>query len=151
MEMNRNLIRRIKADYPPGTRIELIFLDDPYAKLPPRLQGVVALVDDAGTIHTQWDNGATLGLVPGVDRFRKVEERAYKRRFTLNPLNLQDLRNTDHTDASRRVVIEKVVELDTEDFAYFAEHLREGFPFIHDNIPLMHMDPEHAHLPLHSS
>ena len=29
MEMNRNLIRRIKANYPPGTHIELTFLYDP--------------------------------------------------------------------------------------------------------------------------
>jgi Domain of unknown function (DUF4314) len=29
-------------------------------------------VDDLGTIHVKWDNGSTLGLVPGQDSFRVV-------------------------------------------------------------------------------
>ena len=27
------------------------------------------MVDDVGTVHVRWDNGSTLGLVPGEDRW----------------------------------------------------------------------------------
>ena len=47
-------------------------MDDPYAPVPPGTRGTVAAVDDVGTIHMKWDNGRTLGVVPGVDQFRKL-------------------------------------------------------------------------------
>ena len=31
-------------------------------------------VDDMGTIHPQWDNGRTLGLIYGEDSFRKLTQ-----------------------------------------------------------------------------
>ena len=37
-------------------------------------KGVVRVVDDAGTIHVNWENGSTLGAVYGEDVVRKVEE-----------------------------------------------------------------------------
>jgi hypothetical protein len=37
-------------------------------------QGTVDFVDDTGTIHVDWDNGSTLGLVPGEDQYRFVDE-----------------------------------------------------------------------------
>ena len=60
--------------YPVGTRIELISMEDPYAPITAGTQGTVVCVDDMGTIHMQWDNGRTLGIIPGVDAFRKIEE-----------------------------------------------------------------------------
>lgn len=30
-------------------------------------EGTVACVDDAGTVHVDWDDGRTLGLIPGAD------------------------------------------------------------------------------------
>jgi hypothetical protein len=63
-----------KEKYPKGTRIELISMDDPYAPLEPGTKGTVVHVDDMGTIHMQWDNGRTLGLIPGEDNFKVIEE-----------------------------------------------------------------------------
>lgn len=63
-----------KEKYPKGTRIELISMDDPYAPLEPGTKGTVVHVDDMGTIHMQWDNGRTLGLIPGEDDFKVIEE-----------------------------------------------------------------------------
>lgn len=63
-----------KEKYPKGTRIELISMDDPYAPLEPGTKGTVVHVDDMGTIHMQWDNGRTLGLIPGEDSFKVIEE-----------------------------------------------------------------------------
>lgn len=89
-----------------------------------------------------WENGSTLGLVPGVDRFRKVLKPAPKRRFSRKPGTLQELMEVDHTDSSRRVVIDKVIELDPVGYRHFSENLHEDYYFIHDNIPLMHMDSD---------
>jgi hypothetical protein len=37
-------------------------------------RGTVKVVDDMGSIHMQWDNGRTLALIPGEDRFRKLTQ-----------------------------------------------------------------------------
>lgn len=61
--------RQIQERYPPGTRLQLDQMEDPYAPVPPGTLGTVAFVDDAGQVHMEWDNGRTLALVPGIDRF----------------------------------------------------------------------------------
>jgi Domain of unknown function (DUF4314) len=67
-----------------GDRVEFLGFGahDPYTDLRPGTLGTVTLVDDAGTIHVEWDDGRRLGLVqrplPGSerdfrpDRFRRV-------------------------------------------------------------------------------
>ena len=65
-------IDNIKADYPPGTRIQLDRMEDPFAPIPDGMTGTVTFVDDAGTLHMRWDNGRSLGVVPGVDAFHKI-------------------------------------------------------------------------------
>ena len=42
-------VEKIKEQYPAGTRIELIRMDDPYGPIEPGMQGTVDSVDDAGT------------------------------------------------------------------------------------------------------
>ena len=68
------MVDNIKKMYPPGTRIQLIGMDDPYAPVPSGTKGTVTLVDDAGTVHMKWDNGRTLGLIPNVDDFCKLTD-----------------------------------------------------------------------------
>ena len=51
-----------------GTRVKLISMDDTQAP-PNGTMGSVINVDDIGTIHVAWDNGSSLGLIPGVDMF----------------------------------------------------------------------------------
>lgn len=65
-------IDNIKADYPQGTRIQLDHMEDPFASIPDGMTGTVTFVDDAGTLHMRWDNGRSLGVVPGVDAFHKI-------------------------------------------------------------------------------
>ena len=57
-------VERIKEQYPVGTRIELISMDDPLAPIESGMKGTVDKVDDIGTLHMKWDNGRTLGIVP---------------------------------------------------------------------------------------
>ena len=67
-------VQRIRTIYPTGTRIELIAMDDPWTSLKKGDQGYSMGVDDMGQIMMKWDNGSTLSLIPGEDRFRKIEE-----------------------------------------------------------------------------
>ena len=67
--MDKRQIERVKEQYPKGTRVELIRMEDPQAP-PVGTRGTVISVDDIGTIHVKWDNGSTLGVVLGEDQCR---------------------------------------------------------------------------------
>ena len=67
--MDRKMVNFIKEQYPPGTRIRLNSMEDPYAPIAPGTEGEVDFVDDIGTIHMKWDNGRSLALIPGEDSF----------------------------------------------------------------------------------
>lgn len=64
----------IKKQYPAGTRIKLINMDDPWHPVEPGTEGTVQFVDDIGQIHMKWDNGRTLALVPGQDEFEIINK-----------------------------------------------------------------------------
>ena len=68
-------LEQLRKEYPIGTRVELIHMDDPYnKKLVPGCKGTIRWVDDWGTIHVNWDCGSGLGVVYGEDSCRKVVE-----------------------------------------------------------------------------
>ena len=67
--ISKEILARLREEYPAGARVELISMDDPYnIQLTPGATGSVVSVDDMGTIHVQWDCGASLGVIYGVDR-----------------------------------------------------------------------------------
>ena len=70
----KHIVEGLRREYPAGTRVELIEMNDPYRRLPKGLTGTVAGVDDTGTIHVDWDNGSRLGAVYGEDRIQKRRE-----------------------------------------------------------------------------
>ena len=67
--MDRKFVEFIKEHYPPGTRIRLNSMDDPWHPILPGTEGEVDFVDDEGQIFMKWDNGRTLPLTPGEDSF----------------------------------------------------------------------------------
>ena len=67
--MDRKMVNFIREQYPPGTRIRLNSMDDPYAPILPGTEGEVDFVDDGGQIFMKWNNGRTLPLAPGKDSF----------------------------------------------------------------------------------
>lgn len=73
-EKQHRLARQYKEAYPPGTRLMLLSMNDPYRPVERGTRGTVRLVDDMGTIHMNWDNGRTLGIVPGEDEFRRLTQ-----------------------------------------------------------------------------
>lgn len=49
-------------------------MNDPYAPVTSGTRGTVKFVDSMGTIFPEWDNGRSLGVVPGEDSFRKLTQ-----------------------------------------------------------------------------
>ena len=66
----RKLAERFKSMYPTGTRIELQHMGSDPRPIPDGTRGTVKAVDDIGTIHCEFDNGRSLGIIPGEDKFR---------------------------------------------------------------------------------
>ena len=69
---NRETVEKLRREYPPGTRVELAHMNDPYSKLTTGDKGTVICVDDIGTIFCSWDSGSSLGIVYGEDFVRKL-------------------------------------------------------------------------------
>ena len=69
--MDNTRIAQLRQQYPPHTKIKLQAMHDPYA-VPAGTIGTVTSVDDLGTIHVNWENGSTLGLIPDQDQFYKL-------------------------------------------------------------------------------
>jgi hypothetical protein len=72
MEIHSEMLKQLRAYYTPGTRVELVNMNDPYSKLKPGDIGTVTFVDDIGTIHVNWDCGSTLGIVFDEDLCRSL-------------------------------------------------------------------------------
>ena len=64
---SREIVERIRKEFPSGTRVELLRMDDPQAP-PIGTQGTVMGVDDIGSI-----NGSGLSVAFGEDLCRKVK------------------------------------------------------------------------------
>ena len=65
-------LKQLREEYPVGTRVELIYMNDPYnRKLGPGCQG---------TVHVSWDCGSSLGLIPGEDSFHIITEKRREER-----------------------------------------------------------------------
>ena len=70
---SREQIAALRGQYPGGTRVELLGMDDPQAP-PTGTMGEVIGVDDAGQILVRWETSSSLSLIPGVDSFRIVQK-----------------------------------------------------------------------------
>ena len=71
--MNEKTLDRIRKEYPEGTRVKLVRMDDPQA--PPKgTYGTVIGVDDTGGLLVRWDTGSGLKLLYGIDEFIKAEK-----------------------------------------------------------------------------
>lgn len=71
-QIRPEVLSRLREEYPPGTRVELIEMCDPYRNMPAGLKGTVDYIDDAGGIHISWENGSSLAALYGIDRIKKA-------------------------------------------------------------------------------
>lgn len=61
---NKETVDRIRREYPAGTRVELVRMEDVQAP-PIGTKGTVIGVDDIGSIMVRWDNGYGLSIAYG--------------------------------------------------------------------------------------
>ena len=71
MFVKREIVERLRRQYPAGTRVELVRMNDEQAP-PIGTHGTVNGVDDLGSIMVSWDNGGSLSVVYGEDLCRKI-------------------------------------------------------------------------------
>jgi hypothetical protein len=70
---NKELLEFLRKEYPSGTRVRLVRMDDPQAP-PLGTEGTVTGVDDMGSLLVDWDNGSRLNVIYGEDQVRRVGE-----------------------------------------------------------------------------
>ena len=68
---SQRIVEELRRQYPVGTRIELVRMDDVQAP-PPGTGGTVLGVDDIGSLLIRWDNGSGLNVVYGEDIVRII-------------------------------------------------------------------------------
>ena len=71
--ISKTALLRLREIYKPGTRVELVKMDDIQAP-PPGTRGTVRGVDDIGSIMVSWDTGGSLSVAYGEDVCRVVSE-----------------------------------------------------------------------------
>jgi len=69
---SKETVERLRKQYPHGTRVELVKMNDHYSRLKPGDFGTVDFVDDIGTLFCIWDSGSTLGVVYGEDEVKML-------------------------------------------------------------------------------
>lgn len=69
---SREIVEQVRKEYPKGTRVELVHMDDIQAP-PIGTRGTVRGVDDTASIMVSWDNGCGLNVVYGEDACRKLD------------------------------------------------------------------------------
>ena len=68
---NKETVDRIRREYPVGTRVVLVRMDDVQAP-PVGTKGTVLGVDDTGSLLMRWDTGSRLNVVYGEDIVGKI-------------------------------------------------------------------------------
>lgn len=68
---SKEQVELLRQQYPNGTRVELLQMDDQQAP-PIGTLGTVYGVDDTGSLLVNWDNGSGLNLIYSLDLWKKV-------------------------------------------------------------------------------
>lgn len=70
---NIKIVEAIRKEYPAGTRVRLVKMDDIQAP-PLGTEGTVVGVDDTGSLLMHWDNGSHLNIFMVRMRLRKSDK-----------------------------------------------------------------------------
>ena len=68
----REIVEKLRAQYKPGARVELLRMNDVQAP-PVGTKGTVIGVDDIGSVMVRWDNGSGLSVAYGEDACRVIK------------------------------------------------------------------------------
>ena len=109
----RDIIEKLKQQYPVGTRVILRKMDDCQAPLI-GTKGTVQGVDDAASLLVKWDNGCGLNVVYGVDEVENLdsvttvcygEEKVWDSRKEAKDYFLEGLKATEGSERERYAAI----------------------------------------------
>ena len=109
----RDIIEKLKQQYPVGTRVILRKMDDCQAP-PIGTKGTVQGVDDAASLLVKWDNGCGLNVVYGVDEVENLdsvttvcygEEKLWDCRKEAKDFFLEGLKATEGSERERYAAI----------------------------------------------
>ena len=73
MFYSRDKVEQLRQRYPEGTRICLDSMENDPRPIPSGTKRTVITVDDAGQLFMKLDNGCSLSLIPGEDRFHVIQ------------------------------------------------------------------------------
>ena len=121
----REVVERVKKEYPAGTRVILQRMEDPQSP-PVGTMGTVTGVDDTASLIVSWDNGSGLNVVYGEDYAKKMimTDRVFRELMEIRDegkSNMLDV-NTVQRLAYERDFYELVI--------YIEEHKKEYVHFI---------------------
>lgn len=71
--ISKERLQALRERFKPGTRVELLKMDDVQAP-PVGTRGTVVGVDDIGSIMVNWDNGSGLSVAYGEDECKVVAD-----------------------------------------------------------------------------
>ncbi len=106
---SREIVDRVREQYPAGCRVELLHMDDVQAP-PIGTKGTVIAVDDCASLIVAWDNGNGLNVVYGEDFCRKLdsvkvtcygETKVWDSRKEAAEFYLQAMASSDGSEQSR--------------------------------------------------
>lgn len=115
---SKEIVERVRREYPVGTRVELVQMDDVQAP-PIGTKGTVMGVDDTASIMVAWDNGSGLHVVYGEDVCRKLstvkticygKEDVWDSREQAEQFFLQAMMDSDGSERERYTTISHTSE-----------------------------------------
>lgn len=117
MNQHPKWVEFMREQFPPGTRIRLTEMKDPYAPVPPGTEGTLELIDDQCQFHMAWDNGRTLALIPGEDRFSVIPQPIQTLKLYM-PLTVTTYERNEWGDLE-----DEPVELDNRTALAYEDHI----------------------------
>lgn len=69
--LSKENLSRLRENFPKGSRVRLVEMDDPQAP-PVGTCATVIGVDDIGSIMVAWDTGSSLHILYGIDSCEKI-------------------------------------------------------------------------------
>ncbi len=99
-------VEQVRHQYPKGSRVELVWMDDPQAP-PIGTKGTVVGVDDIASLMIVWDNGSHLNAAFGEDIVRLLPGLTEPAKEQLHSIRNSGLTNMLDTAAVQRLAFDR--------------------------------------------